>query len=73
MPVYTYTTLDDPFATISTHILRNTSTGGLEVHDINSNQITGAAFMGTVGLDSTKPAPTGSATGVRWTPSAPRT
>jgi hypothetical protein len=32
-------------------ILRNTSTGGLEVYDINSNQITGAAFMGTVGLD----------------------
>jgi hypothetical protein len=23
----------------------------LEVYDINSNQITGAAFMGTVGLD----------------------
>jgi hypothetical protein len=32
-------------------ILRNTTTGGLEVYDINSNQITGAAFMGTVGLD----------------------
>jgi hypothetical protein len=32
-------------------ILRNTNTGGLEVYDINSNQITGAAFMGTVGLD----------------------
>ncbi len=32
-------------------ILRNTRTGGLEVYDINSNQITGAAFMGTVGLD----------------------
>ena len=32
-------------------ILRNTKTGGLEVYDIDSNQITGAAFMGTVGLD----------------------
>src|SRR5229473_2042238 len=32
-------------------VLRNTKTGGLEVYDINSNQITGAAFMGTVGLD----------------------
>jgi hypothetical protein len=32
-------------------ILRDTSSGGLEVYDINSNQITGAAFMGTVGLD----------------------
>jgi hypothetical protein len=31
--------------------MRNTKTGGLEVYDINSNQITGAAFMGTVGLD----------------------
>ena len=31
-------------------ILRNTNTGGLEVYDINNNQITGAAFMGTVGL-----------------------
>src|SRR5437764_15297870 len=32
-------------------ILRNVNTGGLEVYDINNNQITGAAFMGTVGLD----------------------
>src|SRR5438094_4157648 len=33
-------------------ILRDTSTGGLEVYDINSsNQITNAAFMGMVGLD----------------------
>jgi hypothetical protein len=32
-------------------ILRNTSTGGLEVYDIANNQITNAAFMGTVGLD----------------------
>jgi hypothetical protein len=31
--------------------LRNTTTGGLEVYDINSNQITGAAFLGTVGLE----------------------
>jgi hypothetical protein len=27
------------------------NTGGLEVYDINSNQITGAAFIGTIGLD----------------------
>src|SRR5262249_18789535 len=26
-------------------------TGGLEVYNINNNQITGAAFIGTVGLD----------------------
>src|SRR5262249_40554910 len=32
-------------------VLRNTKTGDLEVYDINSNQITNAAFMGTVGLD----------------------
>jgi hypothetical protein len=32
-------------------IMRNTRTGGLEVYDIANNQITGAAFMGTVGLD----------------------
>jgi myo-inositol-hexaphosphate 3-phosphohydrolase len=32
-------------------ILRNSKTGGLEVYDINNNQITGAAFIGTVGLD----------------------
>jgi hypothetical protein len=32
-------------------ILRNTTTGGLEVYGIGNNQITGAAFMGTVGLD----------------------
>ena len=32
-------------------ILRNVNTGGVEVYDINNNQITGANFMGTVGLD----------------------
>jgi hypothetical protein len=32
-------------------IMRNTKTGGLEVYDIANNQITGAAFMGTAGLD----------------------
>src|SRR5262249_12941199 len=32
-------------------IMRNTSTGGFEVYDIANNQITGAAFIGTVGLD----------------------
>jgi hypothetical protein len=31
--------------------MRNTSTGGFEVYDIANNQITGAAFLGTVGLD----------------------
>jgi hypothetical protein len=32
-------------------LLRNSTTGGLEVYDINNNQLTGAAFLGTVGLD----------------------
>jgi hypothetical protein len=32
-------------------LLRNVNTGGLEVYDINDNQLTGAAFLGTVGLD----------------------
>src|SRR5712672_2124758 len=32
-------------------LLRNSNTGGLEVYDINNNQITGAAFIGAVGLD----------------------
>jgi hypothetical protein len=32
-------------------ILRDSNTGGLEVYDINNNQITNAAFIGTVGLD----------------------
>jgi len=32
-------------------ILRHVDNGGLEVDDINRNQITGAAFMGAVGLD----------------------
>src|SRR5262249_30729694 len=32
-------------------ILRNVFTGGLEVYDISNNQLTGAAFIGTVGLD----------------------
>ena len=32
-------------------LLRNSNTGGLEVYDINNNQLTGAAFLGTVGLD----------------------
>ena len=31
--------------------LRNSNTGGLEVYDIANNQITNAAFIGTVGLD----------------------
>ena len=32
-------------------LLRNVNTGGLELYDINNNQLTGAAFIGTVGLD----------------------
>ena len=32
-------------------LLRNVNTGGLEVYDIRDNQITNAAFMGTVGLN----------------------
>jgi hypothetical protein len=32
-------------------LMRNISTGGLEVYDINNNQITNAVFIGTVGLD----------------------
>jgi hypothetical protein len=31
--------------------LRNVNTGGLEVYNINNNHLTGAAFLGTVGLD----------------------
>ena len=32
-------------------ILRNVNSRGVVVYDINHNQITGAAFMGTVWLD----------------------
>jgi len=32
-------------------LLRNSTTAGLEVYDINNNQLTGAAFVGAVGLD----------------------
>jgi hypothetical protein len=32
-------------------LLRNSSTGGFEVYDIANNNITGAAFLGTVGLN----------------------
>jgi hypothetical protein len=32
-------------------LLRNANTGGLEVYDISNNQLTTAAFIGTVGLD----------------------
>src|SRR6516165_6147487 len=32
-------------------ILRNANTGGVEVYDISNNQITGASFVGNVGLD----------------------
>src|SRR5262249_61219574 len=32
-------------------ILRNATTGALLVYDISNNQITNAAFMGTVGLN----------------------
>jgi hypothetical protein len=32
-------------------VLRSASTGGFELYDISNNQITGAAFLGTVGTD----------------------
>jgi len=32
-------------------ILRNAGTGGMQVYDIKNNQITGSAFLGTVGLN----------------------
>src|SRR5262249_3095693 len=32
-------------------ILRNANNGGVEVYDINNNQLTGPSFMGAVGLD----------------------
>src|SRR5438270_12753961 len=32
-------------------LLRNVNTGGLEVYDVANNQITNAAFLGTIGLD----------------------
>jgi hypothetical protein len=32
-------------------LLRNSNTGGLEVYDIANNQLTGAAFIGNVGVD----------------------
>ena len=32
-------------------LLRNSTTGGLEVYDINNNQLTGAAFLGPIGLE----------------------
>ena len=31
--------------------MRNSTTGGLEVYDISDNQLTNAAFIGTVGLE----------------------
>jgi hypothetical protein len=32
-------------------LLRNVNTGGLEVYDINNNQLAGAAFLGPIGLE----------------------
>src|SRR5205807_2071396 len=32
-------------------LLRNSGTGGFEVYDVSNNNITNAAFLGTVGLD----------------------
>jgi hypothetical protein len=32
-------------------LLRNGNTGGVEIYNINNDQLTGAAFIGTVGLD----------------------
>jgi hypothetical protein len=36
-------------------MLRNVNTGDVEVYDIHNNQITGANFMGTVGLNKQEP------------------
>ena len=38
-------------ADLEAMLLRDSNTGGLEVYDISNNQITNAAFIGTVGLD----------------------
>ena len=32
-------------------VMRDTNTGGMELYNIANNQITGATFLGTVGLD----------------------
>ena len=32
-------------------LLRDANTGGLQAYNINSNQITGSFFLGSVGLD----------------------
>jgi len=32
-------------------LLRNVNTGGLEVYDINNNRLTGAVFLGPIGLE----------------------
>ena len=32
-------------------MLRNTNNGGFQIYDINDNQVTDAASMGTVGLE----------------------
>src|SRR5262249_18976711 len=36
---------------VSDMILRSSNTGGLEIYDISHNQLTGAAFIGNVGLE----------------------
>jgi len=47
-----FVTLGDFFGSYTTDmLLRTSSTGGFEVYDISSNNITGAAFLGAVGLD----------------------
>jgi hypothetical protein len=36
-------------------LLRNSSTGGLQVYNINNDQLRGTAFIGTVGLSIAGP------------------
>ena len=49
---WAFVTLGDFFGSDTTDmLLRNSSTGGFEVYDISNNNITGAAFVGAVGLD----------------------
>ncbi len=61
MPLNIFNTLDDPSASTGTTqafgagasdlVLRNANTGAFEVYDIANNQLTGAAPLGSVGLD----------------------
>ncbi len=46
-----YDATAEPSRGESDMLLRNSNTGGLEVYDIANNQLTGAAFIGNVGVD----------------------